>query len=202
VLIRSSILTAAVLLWSAGSALPDTIFFDDFNRANSNTVGNGWQEVGGNAGSISINNNQLLFSANEALTATEGTQTLSTIGLANITLEYDWQGASTDGGETLKSYWSSDGTNFTLLATHALFPTAALSHATFNLGGTAANQADITLRFEFVGNDGNDAARIDNVSLTGTAASVPGPLAGAGLPGLLAACGGLLALARRRRRQV
>jgi hypothetical protein len=47
VLIRSSILTAAVLLWSAGSALPDTIFFDDFNRANSNTVGNGWQEVGG-----------------------------------------------------------------------------------------------------------------------------------------------------------
>ena len=30
--------------------------------------------------------------------------------------------------------------------------------------------------------------------------AVPGPLAGAGLPGLLVACGGLLALARRRRR--
>jgi hypothetical protein len=29
---------------------------------------------------------------------------------------------------------------------------------------------------------------------------IPGPLAGAGLPGLLAACGGLLALARRRRK--
>jgi hypothetical protein len=32
--------------------------------------------------------------------------------------------------------------------------------------------------------------------------AVPGPIAGAGLPGLLAACGGLIALARRRRRLI
>ena len=32
--------------------------------------------------------------------------------------------------------------------------------------------------------------------------SVPGPLAGAGLPGLVMACGGLIAFARRRRKLV
>jgi len=45
-------------------------------------------------------------------------------------------------------------------------------------------------------NDGPDSFFIT----PGPTAAVPGPIAGAGLPGLIAACGGLFALSRRRRR--
>jgi hypothetical protein len=42
---------------------------------------------------------------------------------------------------------------------------------------------------------------IDNVLLASMSA-VPGPIVGAGLPGLIAACGALIALARRRRQRI
>jgi hypothetical protein len=42
----------------------------------------------------------------------------------------------------------------------------------------------------------------DQTTATINIAAVPGPIVGAGLPGLVAACGGLLALARRRRQLV
>jgi hypothetical protein len=40
------------------------------------------------------------------------------------------------------------------------------------------------------------------VTFSATTVAIPGPVVGAGLPGLVLACGGLLALARRRRQQV
>jgi hypothetical protein len=55
-----------------------------------------------------------------------------------------------------------------------------------------------------VGTDivGGDTPPTFNAAFVLNGVAVPGPLAGAGLPGLILACGGLLALARRRRRQL
>jgi hypothetical protein len=86
-------------------------------------------------------------------------------------------------------------------------PTPPTTLATINLSlpGVTSQTVTYTPQFsllavkdQFTGAVGSTSSLINAFSLS----AVPAPLAGAGLPGLVAACGGLLALARRRRKLV
>jgi hypothetical protein len=87
-----------------------------------------------------------------------------------------------------------------LISTFSATEDLAKNTLTFNGTGTLTlNGFDPTVgAFTVTTQIGTGA--ISSTTFSATAA-VPGPVVGAGLPGLIAACGGLLAFARRRRRQ-
>jgi hypothetical protein len=111
-----------------------------------------------------------------------------------------------EAGETLTSFQVLDITSGLTLAHYT---GVANSHNIGNVLNNGNGFADYTLStvdlsglpttdqilFHAVWNNASDGAE----SFFLVPQAVPGPIAGAGIPGLIMACGGLLALARRRR---
>jgi len=71
----------------------------------------------------------------------------------------------------------------------------------FTPSGGGTDLSNPHLKVAFLVNDNDTSKTGDLLSLNIRSDPVPGPIVGAGLPGLMLACGGLLGLARRRRQK-
>jgi hypothetical protein len=146
--------------------------------------------MGVNAGYVANSGNHFaLLGANEAGSVTQ-TPITDTAG-QDYTLTY-FLASMGDTDTTFSAAWNG----VTLPGSQLTNPDSLHAYVeyTFTVTGTGTD----TLTFHEMDPPGFLA--LDDVSLT--AAAVPGPIVGAGLPGLILACGGLLALARRRRQLV
>jgi hypothetical protein len=176
---------------TGGSAA--TIFADDFNRAQDNTVGNGWTEHEKNAAAVRINHTGgangfgFLELTKEASTAPDASVVggaFSTLGFTNISVSFLYKGApgGNHPGENLYFAWGTTAATGTTTPTAGFFSdNSGLAQdnwltATISLGGAASNLAAIYLSL-FTNVDSMSAGyEIRNFALTGDAHSdVPGP---------------------------
>jgi hypothetical protein len=191
-----------------GAASADTIFSDNFESGNLNnwsitvdtptTITN--VNVGGTHGRVmSFDKGD---SSNPDGTATATTSIPNTSGFNNLQVSLDWLAQNqNETSDTLSIQWAVAGSGtWNTIMTFASTGSSFANSGPLNIGAPAGT--DIDLRFVFNVDATNEGFQVDNVVLSGTSVPVPGPLAGAGLPGLIAACGGLVVLARRRRQLV
>jgi hypothetical protein len=129
---------------------------------------------------------------------------------ANLSFTIGVDVNDTNVAQTLNSFFLLDLTTHTLLASFTGgttgnvpslnngtgFPDYTLTGLTLN-GINPGDEILFAARMSGL-NDGPDSFFIE----PGQAVAVPGPIAGAGIPGLIAACGMLIGFAKRRRKQL
>jgi len=206
-LVRTTFIAAMALGASSASAAT-VIFSDNFNRADNNTVGNGWSELEDANNDVAVNNNTLRLRDN--LTgqpdAAVGSTVIDATGYENITVTFDWRalGPNEAADDLMLSYALAPAPNLTQQNQwDQVFAGSDGGTSIFSESVTlGADTADSIFNLMFWtnvtnNNNGNgEGFRIDNLVVSGDAIAVVPLPASASL--LLLGFGGLTALRRRK----
>jgi hypothetical protein len=194
-----NISAVTVFLCMCSSASAVTIFSDDFNRADSNTVGNGWNEIEDDNNDVAIKNNSLMLRDNRSwfffdLIDAVASHSASTTGYQDIFLDFDWKASDdTESSDKLYVSWTNTADPLNGLFSWDTIFSADLGGSSFESVSVgeivgANNLADFKFAFWTDVSHWSEYAAIDNVVLRGTPTSVSNPssiaLLGLGLMGL------------------
>jgi len=200
--------SAAIVALAIGApASAGIISSDDFNRDNSNVVGNDWAEIESGNGDVKIAGNRLRLRDNDGTPDAQASQlALSTTGFENILLSYDWApiGAPETGDMLFVKY--SIGGAFTLVDFHELIVADGIFTSQLDIALSADDKATFQIRFRTDVTEGPDGEKegafVDNVLIKGDEIAAPPPSTSIPAPGTLALFGlGLLGLGATHRRK-
>lgn len=169
-----------------------TLFFDDFNRTASSTVGNGWNEApassvalvnaaGSHLGIMKLSTVQSYLSPSVSVSASH--DNINALGYDNIAVSFDFELHHTEVFDTAYVEWRAGGLGdwTTLASTFGGFPVNDIWHSVSNLGlgALATNNPNVGIEFRLRSSgtlfSDSDFLKIDNVRVTGDALSINPP---------------------------
>jgi hypothetical protein len=197
---KQAVATMAVWLAAACGPIADAaaaaIFSDDFNRAVSANVGNGWSEIESDDVDVSIivrsgADREMQVRDDDPRGIASQRAGISTLGYASVFLAYEWAPSNNaEAGDLLWVEWRDGGSGdnpWTAIVSHTLAGPAGHAAALQEVIG-AGDIADFEFRFRVAVDSNNEGALIDNVVLSGTPSTLrvqtvpePGSLVLAGL---------------------
>jgi hypothetical protein len=186
------LMVISLFLLMVGPVYAIQIFSDDFNRANSNTVGNAWLEYEHNADDVAIVGNYLQL--RDEISGTVDASASRALDLSlykNITISFAWRPiTASEADDYLIIDWTdTTGTTWTEIFKSGL----GSDSSSWNIVSARAlpgapNIATFQIRLWTDVSESNEGANIDYITLNGDLKAVPEPttmlLLGFGLLGL------------------